>query len=368
MPRENISALIKDELIVNSPPGQEPFHSVSEKTLVRVAGETAQSPREVMIACLRAGIWPERFRAQRGSFSAEDQARLLSSTAAVIGAGGLGGGVALLLARIGVGHLIICDGDSFEESNLNRQLLSRLDRLGKNKALCAAEEIAAVSPVVQVTVYPVFAREENLPEILDQARVVVDCLDNLAARYLLQQVAGRMNIPFIHGALAGGEGRVLTVFPNDRGLTELYGPRPPSKDESAESIMGTPTVTPTVVAGFQAVEAVNILLGKKNTVRRPGPFPGSGRRRSGIRRVVDSGPGLLIFLLFSGQGIEKRNGRHGVEGLFPRKHPQTVPVHQLAVFIYGPAVFHYYPDFVQIQPHFVENVGYQAFGRHIQHQ
>ena len=264
MTLENIGALIKDELIVNSPPGQEPFYSVSEKALGRVAGDTAQSLREVMIACLRVGIWPERFRAQRGSFSAADQARLLSSTAAVIGAGGLGGGAALLLARIGVGHLIICDGDSFEESNLNRQLISRLDRLGKNKALCAAGEIAAVSPVVKVTAHPVFANEDNLPEILAQARVVVDCLDNLADRYLLQQVAGRLNIPFIHGALAGGEGRVLTVFPNDKGLTELYGPRPPSKDESAEIIMGTPAVTPTVVAGFQVVEAVNILLGKRS--------------------------------------------------------------------------------------------------------
>ena len=90
----------------------------------------------------------ERYRAQRGSLTSMEQAALLKSTVTVIGAGGLGGAVCLLLARTGVGCIIVCDGDSFDESNLNRQMLANMTRIGTNKALAARDEIALINPAV----------------------------------------------------------------------------------------------------------------------------------------------------------------------------------------------------------------------------
>ena len=192
----------------------------------------------------------------------------MSSTVAIIGAGGLGGMVSLLLARVGVGCLRICDGDAFDESNLNRQFLSSLARLGQNKAEVAAEVIAGINPAVEVAVFPFWANEENLPEILGSAGVVIDCLDNLETRYLVEKAAVGANIPFVHGAVAGMEGFVMTVYPGDPGLIGLYGPLAASKKESAESILGVPTVTPALAAGLQVNEALFVLLGKPAPARK----------------------------------------------------------------------------------------------------
>lgn len=262
MASRDLTQDLKAHLIRRPLPDGTEFFSVPEKPLLDLALDLGESPAAVMRRCLRQGIWPERFRPQRGTYSAEDQASLLGSAAAVIGAGGLGGAVSLLLARTGVGRIIVCDGDGFDESNLNRQLLSNLDRLGINKALCAAEEISRINPVVTVEAHPVWADRGNLPGILDGAGVVVDCLDNMAARYQVEEAALAAGIPFVHGAVAGHEGLVMTVFPGDPGLKGLYGPDPAAKEVSAEVFLGVPTVIPSFVASFQVSEAVKVLLGQ----------------------------------------------------------------------------------------------------------
>ena len=180
----------------------------------------------------------------------------------------MGGAVCLYLARVGVGRLIVCDGDRFDESNLNRQLLSNLERIGREKARCAAEAIESINPAVTVIPWPVWADEDNLPDILEPAQVVVDCLDNLPSRYLLEDAARRRGIPFVHGAVAGREGMIMTVLPDDPGLKDLYGPVAAAKEESAESFVGVPTITPAIIAGLQAEEAVNILLNRPLSARR----------------------------------------------------------------------------------------------------
>ncbi|MEW5722493.1 MAG: HesA/MoeB/ThiF family protein [Thermodesulfobacteriota bacterium] len=255
-------------LINHSPPGGEKFQSVPEAALREMADREGCSLKEAMIRVLGAGIWPERFRPQRGSYSVAEQARLLGATVAVIGLGGLGGAVCLYLARVGVGGLIVCDGDCFEESNLNRQQLSNLGRLGREKVRCAVEEIERINPAVEVRPWPVRADENNLPAILEPAQVVVDCLDNLPSRYLVEKAARQRGIPFIHGAVAGREGLLMTVFPDDPGLVDLYGPTAARKEDSAESFVGVPTVTPAMLAGLQAGEVVNILLGRPAAARR----------------------------------------------------------------------------------------------------
>ncbi|MEW6262908.1 MAG: HesA/MoeB/ThiF family protein [Thermodesulfobacteriota bacterium] len=264
----DLAARLKPHLILNAKPNQPEFYSVKEAALFELARERGLTLARIMIECLEQDLWPERFRPNRGAFSAQDQARLLKSTAAVIGAGGLGGAVCLLLARMGVGCLIVCDFDVFDESNLNRQHLAKLERLGLNKALAAVEEIGRINPAVEVRAFPVKVEEDNVREVLAPAQVVIDCLDNMPSRYLAMKAARSLNLPFIHGAVAGLEGLILTSYPEDPGLDGLYGPKPAAKDDSAESFLGVPTVTPHLIAGLQAVEAVFLLLGRPSLARR----------------------------------------------------------------------------------------------------
>ncbi len=258
----DLAGRLGDSLIRQEPHGAEPYYSVPEAALAQVAAETGATLRAVMIACLGEGIWPERFRPNRGSFSAEDQARLLGSRVLVVGAGGLGGMVITALARVGVGRLTVCDGDVFEESNLNRQLLCRQDRLGRSKALCAAEEVAAINPVVKVRALNEWATAGNLPKLLAGMQVALDCLDNLPARYMLEEAAREAGVPYVHGAVGGLEGFVMTVMPGDPGLAGLYGPDPVAKGRGAEGWLGVPTPTPALIGALQVNEAVRVILGR----------------------------------------------------------------------------------------------------------
>ncbi|MFH1033681.1 MAG: HesA/MoeB/ThiF family protein [Pseudomonadota bacterium] len=256
-----IMELLGPHLIPHEAAGGQGYYSVREEGLRQLALAQDRDLRQVMLACLDEGLWPERLRPNRGTLTAQDQARLLRSTVAVIGAGGLGGTVILQLARLGLGSLLVCDGDVFEESNLNRQFLAEHDTLGQNKAQVAARAVRAVNPAVEVRVHAVWAYEDNLPALLQDAQVVVDCLDSLSARYTVEEAARQAGLPFVHGSVAGLEGMVMTVRNGDPGLAGLYGPQPAAKAESAESILGVPTPTPALIATLQVAEVLKLLLG-----------------------------------------------------------------------------------------------------------
>jgi molybdopterin-synthase adenylyltransferase len=259
---------LADYLIEHQMPGHESFLSVSGEGLDDLARRQGISPRQAMLACLDQGIWPERFRANHRTIGVKDQMRLLDSKVAVIGCGGLGGTVVLLLARLGVGALVVCDGDRFEESNLNRQMLATPQNLGQLKAEVAAAAALALNPAMEVEAYPVWATHANLPGIMDGCQAVVDCLDNMTSRYLLEEQAGQAGLPMVHGALAGLEGLVMTVRPGDPGLKALHGPEPAAKADSAEVVLGVPTPTPSMIATLEVNEVTKLLLG------RPGLGPG----------------------------------------------------------------------------------------------
>ena len=261
--KEILEPYLKDQTV----PGNEPFASVSASGIEHLARSRGISLNQAMIACLEAGIWPERLRPNRGSLSEPEQVRLLRSRAVVIGCGGLGGGVILQLARVGLGGLTVCDGDVFEESNLNRQLLSSTEALGQPKALVAARQAATINPALEIRQFPQPADAYNLPDILADCQVAVDCLDNMPARYLLEEAAGAAGIPYVHGALAGLEGFVMVVRPGDPGLRGLHGPTPPAKQNAAEMIVGTPTPTPAAVGSLQVSEALKLLLGRPTLTR-----------------------------------------------------------------------------------------------------
>lgn len=224
---------------------------------------------DVFTIALEQGIWPYRYLRNRDSLSCQEQLKLARAKVAVIGSGGLGGTVILLLARIGVGCLKVIDGDVFDETNLNRQALSDVVRLGRPKALEAQKRVGAINPAVKVIARQIKVDSENARDLLGDVDVVVDALDNVADRILLDETTQALGIPLVHGAIAGFEGQLMTVLPGDPGLKRLYGETPGEKDDPArpEAVLGVPAITPSLVATLQAMEVIKILLNRGRSIR-----------------------------------------------------------------------------------------------------
>lgn len=216
--------------------------------------------KEVELAALEASVLPRRYLCNLGTIGWNGQARLLRSTVAVVGLGGLGGYIVEALARIGVGRLILVDGDAFVDHNLNRQIFSTEANLGSSKVEAARARVAAINSAVEIVSQAVEVTPENLPPVLKGSDVVVDALDRLPIRIMLQEAAQRQGIPLVHGAIAGMIGQVMTIFPEDEGLYALYG-RGDVPKRGIEVELGCPTATPMMVAAWQAQEVMKILVG-----------------------------------------------------------------------------------------------------------
>lgn len=243
-------------------PGPAPFFCISREGIRLAAHQLGRSQHEAILLFLEQDIWPLRFKQNRGVFTCRDQAALLRARVAVLGCGGLGGHLAVLLARLGVGRFTLCDHDGFDESNLNRQLLCREDRLGMNKALIAREEVAGIASHAEVRAVTQAATEETLPDILRDAAVAADCLDDPATRLLAEQAAKRAGIPFVHGAIAGMEGFALLSADDAAAvLGRLYPAAGATKSTRAEYRQGVPALTPAVTAALQALLIVRHLTG-----------------------------------------------------------------------------------------------------------
>ena len=223
--------------------------------------------RDVQLAALEANVIPWRYVRNLGTVGLEGQIKLLRSTVAVVGLGGLGGYVAEALARMGVGRLILIDGDVFEEHNLNRQILCTEAGLGAHKAEGAQQRVAEINSAVEVIGHMTRLTQENLPRLLEGADLVVDGLDRLPTRLILQEGAQALGIPMVHGSIAGYLGQVMTIFPGDPGLRSLYGEPGDLPDQGLEAQLGTPAATPMAVAAWEAQEAVKLLLGRGEPLR-----------------------------------------------------------------------------------------------------
>ncbi len=224
--------------------------------------------REVELAALEMDVIPWRYLRNMGTAGLEGQAKLLRATVAIVGLGGLGGNVVEALARMGVGCLILIDGDVFEEHNLNRQVLSSEARLGLGKVQVARRRVAEINGATEVIGHAVMLTRENLPRLLQGADVVVDGLDRLPSRLILQEGARALGIPMVHGSIAGFLGQVMTIFPGDPGLDSLYGGGNELPEQGLETQLGTPAATPMAVAAWEAQEVVKILLGREEPLRR----------------------------------------------------------------------------------------------------
>ena len=242
------------------PAGRE-VQVIEDRAVLEITAQCGLSFPEIYTEALRLGVYPCRYLRNRDLLSAAEQLRLAEAQVAVAGAGGLGGQVIILLARLGVGRLIVADQDRFDETNLNRQALSNEQTLKRFKTEVAAESVASINPGVKVIPRQVKLEAPGIDEILAGAEVVVDALDNVPDRLILEAACHRLGIPMVHGAIAGFEGRMITICPGDPGLKQLYGTaEPQDKKESPEAILGTPAVTAAWMGTFQAMEVLKILL------------------------------------------------------------------------------------------------------------
>ena len=208
--------------------------------------------------------FPHRYDRNMAALTEEECARLTEKRIAVVGCGGLGGAVIEALARIGVGYLRVIDGDVFEESNLNRQLLCTESSLGREKALVAAERIGAINGEVKAEPMVAFLSEGNAISLLSDVDCVVDCLDNLEARFWMAHACQNAGLPLVYGAIAGWFGQVCTVYPGDVSFVSIYGE---PFGESQHKKLGNLPFTAYSIAAFQAAEAVKVVLEKPGQIR-----------------------------------------------------------------------------------------------------
>ena len=218
--------------------------------------------RQVQLCALENGVVPERYIRNQKSLSSEDQLKLLGARAVVAGLGGLGGAVVGLLARIGVGQLTLIDGDRFEDSNLNRQLLSSVADLGKRKVKVAARHVMEINPAVETSLQPVFLDRDNCRDLIKGADIVIDCLDSIPVRLALQQGCADSGIIMVSAAVGGSSGQAVVVYPGEPGLQKVYRGSENAPQRGVEDIQGTMAYTAAAMASVQCALAVSILSGK----------------------------------------------------------------------------------------------------------
>ena len=174
----------------------------------------------------------------------------------VVGCGGLGGHIIDQLARIGVGYLRVVDGDVFEPTNLNRQLLSELPLMGMSKAKAAADRIARVNPDVTVDAVEAFMTADNVRDLIAGCDAVVDGLDNIPSRRILAAACAEADIPYIFGAIQGWVAQAAVSMPGDRLIHTLYPEEIQIRDKSVLSF------TPALCASIQSALCVKLLVGR----------------------------------------------------------------------------------------------------------
>lgn len=262
MQKSSIGQAIAGAAKEGTNPAGKCYRYLSVSAITELAGLYNLPPRKIEIEALGLEIIPQRYERSIGTVGMNGQKRLLESNVGVIGAGGLGGFVLELLARMGVGSLIVVDDDVFTDSNLNRQLLATEKTLGLPKAEMAAGRIAAVNSSVEVRSYHCRGNEDNLPEIFSPCDLVIDCLDNLSSRYDLEKACHKLDIIMVHGAIGGFLGQLAVIRPDQPLLKAIYGPiEEGGSDKGVEVQLGNPAATPAMVASWQVSEAVKILVG-----------------------------------------------------------------------------------------------------------
>jgi molybdopterin/thiamine biosynthesis adenylyltransferase len=213
--------------------------------------------RKVEWFLLEKGIVPPHYQYNIGSFGIAGQMTLLKSSAIIVGLGGLGGYVAENLARSGAGRIVGIDPDTFEESNLNRQLISDSESMGRKKTQKAKERIEKINPAVEFTEYT-SSFDKVGDEIFRSVDLVFDCLDNVPDRLQLEKRCALTNRIMIHGAIAGWFVQVGIIWPGTEMLDKIYK----NQNKGVEQNIGNLPFTAAFAASLMVAKGIKVLLGK----------------------------------------------------------------------------------------------------------
>lgn len=204
-----------------------------------------------------------RYARNRKTLSDEDQLKLSASCVAIVGCGGLGGYIAEELARIGVGRLVLIDGDRLEVSNLNRQIMATELNMGQWKVAAAQERLGNVNSEVSVEAVRGWFEEEKGLELFRNVDIVFDALDSLPTRVALEKVCHQMDLPLVFASIAGWFGQIGVSLPGDFSVLRIYG----KGEQGVESTWGNPAFTPAVLASLSVAEGVKLLVGRMPSLR-----------------------------------------------------------------------------------------------------
>lgn len=199
----------------------------------------------------------EKYSRQILLFGEEGQEKLKNAKVLVAGAGGLGSPVSTYLAIAGIGKIILADFDSVDPSNLNRQFLHHQKDIGRLKVESAKEKLLSMNPDIEVETIAEMLTESNLEALVPECDVIVDALDNLETRHMLNRLVIKRRIPLIHGAVTGYDGQVTTIVPGKTPCFYCIFPRISKKE-----IFPVLGATPGIIGSIQANEVIKFLTGQ----------------------------------------------------------------------------------------------------------
>ena len=206
----------------------------------------------------------DRYQRNMNALSPEENKRLRDFHVVVVGCGGLGGYIIEMLARLGIGTLTVIDGDIFDETNLNRQLLSSEANLGTPKVQAAVDRLSLVNSQTKVNPIHGLLTSENGLEMIVGKDLVFDALDNVSTRLILEDLCETAGVPLVHGAIAGWFGQVSVILPGDRTLHSIL---PEGVNKGIETELGNPAFTPALVASIQVAEGIKVLLRREGILQ-----------------------------------------------------------------------------------------------------
>lgn len=230
---------------------------ISEIALRDLAAAAGCTLLEAQQQACAAGVLPERYARNMRQLTLEQQGRLLAGRVLLVGLGGLGGHVLDMLTRMGVGRIAGADGDVFEESNVNRQMLADMTTLGRPKTEAAACHVLRVNPAVQFTPLEMFLRGSELEEAACHADVVVDALGGLGDRSAVEEAAARAGVPLVTAGIAGLTGWCMVVRPGEHGPACWLG----RSGGGVEEQLGNLAPTAAMAAALQSAEILKLLAG-----------------------------------------------------------------------------------------------------------
>jgi len=209
----------------------------------------------------------KRYVKNLNALSVEDVEKLNNSQVCVVGCGGLGGNILEYISRIGIEKITAVDGDVFDESNLNRQLLSNSENLGLWKVNEAKKRINLINPKVDFTGIKETITEDNMDKLLPKnVDCIIDAVDNIKTRFLLEDFAEKNKIPLIHGAIGGWYGQISLIMPGDKTISKIYQDKHSEPGKGEEPMGNLPHIA-SLIASLEVNELIKLLTNKGELMR-----------------------------------------------------------------------------------------------------